>query len=437
MSWLSARQAILNSKPLELIINISLFSILALSMCVDSGYSYGMAILALLAILLCGSFILQSSERKLNHEDKWLAGSFIFYFITFFITVYFDGFHVKELDRPSRFLLSALILVMLVKTRMRVSWLLYGTCAGAIGAGTIALYQYFMMEMSRASGFHHTIAFGNDSLMFSLLALASIGYFFIKKKTFSIILAIISAVVGIVAFALSGTRGGWLALPLFCYLGWHYRYLIKKRTLAISSVAFGFLVAFFLLSPNSQSAKRIEIAYNNLHAYIKGNAKKTSTGTRLEMWKSAWHSFKEKPLIGPGFYGNKALKKQQIKAGLVDPVVLQYNHAHNEIATSTGYRGILGLLSILGIYFVPLYLFLKKLRDSDWPQKAFPLSGIVVCLSYMTYGLTQSMFEHNSGATLYSLLIVAFWTASRGGTKSPEKKLSNNDSLLHKAKDAI
>jgi O-antigen ligase len=410
---LSVYDKLIANNYFKLLVTLIAFSIPALSLTLNSGYSIGSGLLSIIALgylpKLWGYF--QAFEK----DDKILIVTLLSYFLIFSISVVLDGFHTRELDRPSRFLFASLALIILLKTKIKGEYVLYGVIVGAAGTGLLALYQYFMLDMARPTGFQIVIAYGNDSFLLALLALAAVGFFSTHKKYTLLALCVIAAILGMTAFMLSGTRGGWLATPLALLVLWSYRKTLKVRLqLLIVTLIFA-LTLILLLNPNIQTLERLKIANSNFDRYFSGGIINTSTGLRLEMWKSALYSFKENPIFGSGEYGNKAYRKKQIDQGLVSSAVYKFNHAHNELLTALSHRGLVGFLSILSIYLVPLWLFSKvlfsKQLKANPDKKVMALGGCLISLSYFSYGLTQSMLYHNSGSTIYPFFIIIYWAA--------------------------
>jgi len=398
-------------KPYPFLASLCLFLTPALSLAVDSGYSYGAGVITILAIV----FILTSLNKgkpSLSREDRLLLFTLITYFLIYALSASIDGMNSRDLDRPSRFVLAGLALIFLLNTSISPRFLLYGVLIGASGAGLLSLYQYIILDLTRPSGHHHSIAFGNDSQMLSLLCFVCAGYFLQTKKHGLVIFSVVAGILALIAFILSGTRGGWLAIPLFIYIAWQYKDLLSKKMIVIGSILFSIGIVATLQLPNISTLGRLQLATQNLAHYSHGESKTTSTGIRIEMWKSAWYSFLEKPIYGTGEHKNKEFKRKQIDQKLVHKDVIDFGHAHNELLTALSFRGIIGFISLLAIYLVPLYLFRKKLSNQA-SSKPFALGGITICLSYMIYGLTQSMFEHNSGTTIYAFMIVFYWAGIR------------------------
>ena len=394
---------------MALTVGFFVFLIPALSLIIDSGYSYGSALITLLALFFAPR--LRHYFKSLDVEDKLLISSFVVYFFLFALSIGLDGWHTRELGRPSRFLFAAIALILLLKIHIAPSFLLAGIITGAAGTGILALYQYYWLDIPRPSGHQIVIAFGNDSLLLGLLAICCLGLM-AGRSIYLKAIVLISAALALTAFVLSGTRGGWLAVPLIFFIAWHYRSMVRIRTLlACFAIALLFFSALLLI-PGSSGYDRIKLASNNLYLYFKGDKAATSTGLRLEMWTSSIYSFKENPLLGTGQYGNKESKQRQIEQGLVIPEISDFGHAHSETLTTLSHRGIVGLLSLLSIYFIPLLFFYRRL-SSTGNIHAFALGGCVLVLSYFIYGLTQAMFFHNSGVVIYAFYIIIFWATIR------------------------
>lgn len=385
-------------------------------MVINSGYTLGTALLSIVVLIYLPK--LGSYFKEFQKDDKILIVTLASYFLIFSISVVLDGLHTREFDRPSRFLFASLVLIILLKTTIKAEYIIYGVIVGAAGTGFLAIYQYFVLDIARPHGFQIVIAYGNDSLLLALLALSSTGIFLVRKDYLTVALSLVATVLALSAFIFSGTRGGWLATPLIILVLWQHRK--KFSTAAMLSIisVFFLLVLIMLLSPKIGTLDRLKSVTTNLDNYFSGRNVNTSTGLRLEMWKSALYSFREKPIFGTGEYGNKAYKKQQIQQGLVNSEISIFNHAHNEIFTALSYRGLIGFLSLLSIYFVPLWLFSKVLFSKQAtlsPEtRMIALGGCLIPLSYFIYGLTQSMFDHNSGSTIYPFFIVIYWAAMRG-----------------------
>lgn len=398
----------------------------ALSLGISSGYGIGTVLIFLSSFALC---VLKPKLSEFTKEDRVLFSVFALYAIAMFVFAYLDGWHVRELDRPSRFILALPVMLLLLKLVGRVQWLWFGVVLGAILAFTLAVYERSVLGFGRAQGSQHPIMFGNIGMMLGLISFVSSMYFLAKKRYLWLALSIVGGLCGIGASVLSASRGGWVALPLIgFFLLWQSRFLLGKKTLVGALATSVFLIVVAVAVPQTGIKDRIDEAVSDVVKYDTGVDKKTSVGLRFEMWKAALVMFKSSPFIGVGEYGSVSVKAKIVEEGIVSKEVLGYSHAHNEYINALGLNGIVGFIFLMGIYLIPLKLFLKKIRQypDNWNVKSYAMAGALVPMSYMDFGLSQVMFSHNIGVMMYAFPIVYFWAAVRWAEK---EELAKNPRL--------
>ena len=369
-------------------------------------------------IFICSAslFYLKPQWSQLIEDDKRLFYAFLAFALSMFFSVYLDGWFVRELDRPSRFILVLPVLLLLLQSKSHQVWLWYGVVSGAIAAFVLAYYERFFLGYERASGGEYPIMFGDTAMLLGLMSFAAGAYFLSQKRHGWLVFALLAGVCGLGASVLSGSRGGWVALPLVgFFILWQSRSLLSKRTFwgTIASVA---IVIFLAISiPQTGIQKKINQTIYSLSQYSEGGDRATSLGTRFEMWKAALYLFQEAPVFGAGEYGEKHLKQRLIDDGLVAPEVIHYSHAHNEFLNALSQRGIFGLAFLMLVYLVPLRLFLRKMKEHEdnWQIKSYAMAGALIPMCYMDFGLSQVMFSHNIGVMMYAFPIVYFWAATR------------------------
>ena len=385
----------------------------ALSLGISSGYGIGTVLIFLSSSALC---VLKPKLSEFTKEDRVLFSIFALYAIAMFVFAYLDGWHVRELDRPSRFILALPVMLLLLKLVGRVQWLWFGVVLGAILAFTLAVYERSVLGFGRAQGSQHPIMFGNIGMMLGLISFVSSMYFLAKKRYLWLALGIVGGLCGIGASVLSASRGGWVALPLIgFFLLWQSRFLLGKKALIGVLATSVFLIVVAVAAPQTGIKDRIDQAVSDVVKYDTGVDKKTSVGLRFEMWKATLIMFKGSPFIGVGEYGSVSVKTRIVEEGVVLKEVLVYSHAHNEYINALGLSGIVGFIFLMSIYLVPLKLFLKKMRQypDNWNIKSYAMAGALVPMSYMDFGLSQAMFSHNIGVMMYAFPIVYFWAAVR------------------------
>lgn len=396
---------------------------LALSIAVPAGYGFGTTMVFLLSLLFV--FVLKPKWREFTQEDRSLFIVFAVFGLGMFGFVYLDGWHTRELDRPSRFILVLPVLLLLLKSVSRGRWLWFGVVFGTIAAFALALYERQALGFSRAQGSEHPIMFGNTGMMLGLMSFVAAMYFMAKRRYGWVTLAIIGGICGVGVSFLSGSRGGWVGLPFIgFFLFWQSRHLLGKKLVWGGGAAAIFLLVVAVSIPQIGVQGRVIEAIQDVQQYNDGTNKFTSVGLRFEMWKAALIMFKESPLVGVGEYGSIAIKEELIAQGFILPEVLDFTHAHNEFINALGLTGIIGFALLLAVYLVPLRLFLRKMHQypDNWDVRAYAMAGALVPMCYIDFGLSQVMFSHNIGVMMYAFPIVYFWAAVRWSERKEQDR---------------
>jgi O-antigen ligase len=389
----------------------------ALTFAISIGVPNGYGIATSLLFLSSASLVyLKPRWSELEEDDKRLIYAFLAFALSMFAFIYIDDFRVRDLDRPSRFILVIPVMLLLLQSKNHKVWLWYGVVIGAVLAFALAWYEREVLGYGRAKGGEHPIMFGDTGMMLGMLSFVASAFFLSHKRYVWLTLSLLGGLCGIGASVLSASRGGWVALPLIgFFLFWQCRFLLSKKTWIVTAIISVSLLVAVVLIPQTGVKQRINETIDNVIQYDDGINKETSVGLRFEMWKAAFYMFEDSPVLGMGKHSSVVEKKRLLDEGLIDPAALKYGHAHNEFINALGYRGVVGLAFLLVVYLVPLRLFLKKMyqyRD-NWNIKSYAMAGALVPMCYMDFGLSQVMFSHNIGVMMYAFPIVYFWAAVR------------------------
>lgn len=103
----------------------------------------------------------------------------------------------------------------------------------------------------------------------------------------------------------------------------------------------------------------------------------------------------------------------------IDPVIGEFTHLHNEYIDVSVKRGVLGLLSLLLLYLVPLRMFMRMLGEGQIRRQPYAAAGAVLCVSYMDFGLSQAFLSHNSGVMVLFFMMVIIWSLIRAAEREP------------------
>lgn len=391
------------SHLLHNVVQIAAFLFGALTLAVSSGYSYGPVILLLASLFICWR---PSYWANMPREMKVMALIFLFYVVVQGLSIWLDGGRLREFDRPSRVLMALLILPLLSAYPARLISVLAGMAVGALIAGGIALYDKFYLGMERAFNDIMPIQSGNLSMTMGLLCLC--GYFGYRRagQTTPAFMMLLACAMGIIGSFLSGTRGGWVLLPLILLtIILHFRGSIGKLDKWVAMV-FGLGLLALVAIPQTGVMDRVKAAQSDVVQYMDGGNRDTSVGIRFQLWSSAWDAFMQKPLFGWGNHGIVQVREQQYKAGTMSEYMYANrlnSHAHNQFLDTLAKQGVIGLLALLALLGYPFYLYLKSKAASN------DISPLLLGIGTMTlfdYSLSQAFINHNSGITFFPMLFV-------------------------------
>lgn len=161
-----------------------------------------------------------------------------------------------------------------------------------------------------------------------------------------------------VASFLSGTRSGWVAIPLIVpviLFAYRDRILDKKWLIPIILAALGLLVA--VMVSVDVVRERTIIAGQQVEGYFEEGVNHTSVGLRLDMYKAGLAAFSENPLIGIGPSGIETKVDAMAGSGEVHQNVARYRHLHNQYIDNMARYGLVGLVSYLALLLVPFSSF--------------------------------------------------------------------------------
>ncbi len=387
---------------------------------VKGGYNAAPALLMLVGLGYSVYALIKKPLLNLSKVDKWLIYSYLFYFFTFVLSLSINGGKMRDLDTASRVIFLIPVFLLLLKRPIKTCVLSYSIPLSGVIAVCIALYDKFILNLNPDQNPRIMHIQGGDiSMSLGIFSLIIALYAHHKKDVKLTTLSVIGGLCGIVGSLLSTARGGWVALPvLLVVILYIYRQSLSKRFFL---TFFGIIVIASIgisQMPNNRIMERIDVAQKDIQLYLDNHDGNTSLGARFEMWKSALEMAKEKPLFGWGIQGATEKRKQETKEKIATGNIGQFTHAHNQYLDDLSKRGIVGLLALLAVLFIPLRAFMKKLNNTNDEIKLIATLGVAHILSVMIYGLSQGFLVHNSGTIFYFFLTIVFYAAIRTHQKA-------------------
>lgn len=407
------------------LMTLGLFVTLALPVVVPGGYWLGLTWMALLGGLGYPLRLLPDNERiyPLGRRGWTLAGTLLALVgVLLAMGIYHDEiWRVLPLLVP--LCLALLALIALHTWLPKVTWFWASLALGGVLIGGWALWQR-MEGMSRASGHEplHPILFGNLGLLTGALCVAGLGWAWIcRNRLWWSLMLLAGGAGGMLASMLSGTRGGWIALPL-TLLVLHRGF---GRWLPLWQQLMGWLGVIALLGalvaiPQTGMQQRLALAADEVQHYLVGERADTaSVNLRLEVWQGTVQLITERPLLGHG-----ESRYRQAMAALVEQDDLDarggiFTHAHGDLLDGWVKRGLPGLGTILTLYLLPIWLFSRGLNHTDPAHRALAVAGLLLPVAFLDFGLSYSFLAYAAGMVVYSTWLVVIWSFFRHAPLRP------------------
>lgn len=387
--------------------NVAVFLLTALALVVSSGYSLGALVLMLAGLGL----MLRRELPVFSRQDEIVMGILLAYAMVGIVRALWDGEGARGLDEPLRFICAIPALCWVVRYPPSQAFLWGGLATGATAAGSWATWQKLIDGVDRATGYTHVIQFGNLSIFMGVLCLAGLGWAVVVPRYRRIWIAalLVGALGGVLGSLFSGSRGGWIGLPLVLlvlYRGYGRHFTVRLKATAVVLVLVGAATVYGL--PQLGVQERIHQAVSDIQQYVTGENRATSVGARFDMWLGAAILIVEKPLTGWGSQGYAEAMSELGDQGVIDPYAAQFEHAHNEFVDAQAKRGLPGLIVLLALYLVPMRLFYQGF-DGPISHRPVAVAGVLLPVTYMDFGLSQSFLTHNSGIMMYAFLLAVLW----------------------------
>ena len=398
----------------KLFINASIFLFFTLLLMFPKGYNYGSTALLVLSILfLCYLLYKRVIFLDVVKQNRVIFSVTTFYFLVSLFFIFFHEEKIKLIDNPLRAFLFLSVIVFIVYSSVKFDVLLYSIPLGSFISGVVALYQYYILNLE--SAFYNQMKIQSGDIAMSLGLFSFVIAFHLldinKHKKKLVALVILFGIFGVLASLLSFARGGWVGIPiLLLILIFLYRHLLSKKLLLLGGITFLCIISV-VLTVNNKFVNRLSEAQYELKLYLSGDDKVSSIGERLDMWKIGSKAFLEHPISGWSLKELDYYKKDLSDKNIVTKASISFSHLHNQFIDESVKKGIVGGVAILGVFFLPLYVFYTKQKNKQNNKriKFITTLGIVHILSTMSYCVTQAFISHNSGNIFYFFVLFLFY----------------------------
>lgn len=317
----------------------------------------------------------------------------------------------SELEKLLRFALAIPVLWLLLRAPQRwlqlVQWsIVVGALAGA-GLLIVMMETQGRGAMVDVGGRYNAVAFANMTLLFGGMTLLSLGWSpSTRWPRIEVGVKLLAVVLTVAATWVSETRSSWMLLPILGLVfllglrnwkGRHKAYCALAVCVALVASA----AAIWTFSSRMQ-----EIAHD-VRGFTTSADRDTSFGIRLQLWQASIMMFQKSPIVGvgPSKFRDELveLQKQDI---VTKEVVEGFGEPHNDMLAALSGYGLLGLISILTLYLLPAAIFFRRLASDDRVIRVGAQLGLLFCLGYCAFSLTEMMFRNMRSVPNYSLIVV-------------------------------
>jgi O-antigen ligase len=311
----------------------------------------------------------------------------------------------RQFDPLSRFALALPVFLMLCRMPSRhltaIGW---GCALGALAASAwlfIAPPAGNWSDTVRLSNYYtNPIPFGDTALLFAFLSVITFGWDH-RHRAFALVVKLAGLIAGGVASYLSGTRGGWIAVPVFLILiGMQYGWFSHWKRVVIATACIVACVAALLSTDRIH--ERFVSATRDFALLEHGN-EDTSVGVRLQLWRGSITLFEQHPLYGVGKGHLRDAYGELAQRGMASPDIVN-ERAHSDFFSALAEMGAIGAASIFVVYFGTSIYFWRARRDTDPVIRTAACSGLAVAFSTILFGLTIDVFVPIMVTVLLALL---------------------------------
>ncbi len=322
----------------------------------------------------------------------------------------------SEVEKAVRFLTVGLILAAALRVPRHI---LAHATLGLLGGIWYAVINVAWLVLSTgerpATRQFNAVTYGDLTLLFSMIAFLLLGLRITRFRRIEFALKLVSGIAGVAAFLATQTRGGLLAIPFFLFIAM----LVQGRRmnrLKLLAAALLLGMAGLIVASDASMRQRIHLGVSEFDQCQVAHLSDTSVCIRLQLWSAAGHMIRSEPVFGVG--GGDRFREELAKladAKQVTPTVARdFGETHNDLLYFLATYGVLGGLGLVLLYIAPGGLFARRLRldMTDRPTRLFAGAGLMICVGFAVFGITEMMFRDMRTASFYATWMACFLALS-------------------------
>jgi O-antigen ligase len=336
----------------------------------------------------------------------------------------------SEIEKLLRFALAVPVCWILLRVPRnwlaQVQWsLLFGAIVGSL----MLVYIVYEPNLGRGAvsdygGRYNAVAFADLTIFFGLASMLTLPWRLSPWPRLEAALKILAVPISLYGVWVSQTRSSWALLLVFGLV-----YLLTKRQWRRWTKAMFLMVLLLViavgawLSWNSKDS-RWKSVVSDISRY-ESQDRDTSVGIRIQLWKASWMMFQQNPLVGVGVPNFRPeLAKLQEQGVVTELVATDFGEPHNDMLGALAGYGLLGLLSMLALYLVPAAVFWRRSASDDPVVHVGSQIGMLFCLGYFVFSLSEMMFRNMRSVPIYALTVVVLYALTSARTGLAQQRLA-------------
>jgi O-antigen ligase len=373
------------------------------------GGMNGVFILALVSSLVAWPFTWRDDGLYTRQDIERYAWAMFGLTIAIFISEsYWQDYSGPSYDAAARYWLAIPIFLWLSRKEPEVFHAMQiAFPVAAIAGFLLAVDVWGRSGISTLDLIH----FGDMELMLGILSLFSINWFGRDSAALRL-LKVAGFVAGVAASFSSGSRGGWLAIPVFFLLYLYFnRNRVPFRMMAgVTFLTCASMVGLYMF--NTTVNVRVGNMLSDIREYREGN-RDTSIGIRWQLYGAALDIFSRHPIVGVGPSGFAHEMEPMAKAGKLtqEAANLGRGEVHNDMLSKAAGMGLFGLAAILALYLVPIRMFRKATLSSIREVRRTGILGVTFVSGTAVFGLTVEFLNLTLAAAFYAFTVAVLLAA--------------------------
>jgi len=333
-------------------------------------------------------------ERKLPFfHDQLKVYSYLVlaFFFSIVISVILSNNPIQGIHRIGsniHFLVAPFVAYGIYKSNVDLKHIVFAIKLSIIVATVYAIYVHSAGRLE-VNADAPTI-YGFIMVLFGFMIIIDVWTQSKKEKLFSIFIFILA----MYSVVLSGTRIAWVMFVVLFFsamLIWSIRGHLTKKSLLLILIALAVVTAFSM--NNKSFSHRIDAAFQEIKDYSVDSDSSGSVDLRLSMWSGGLTAFKQQPIIGYGYHNTGLAASRHVSGPYAKEFIKGQKMLHNDYVNSLVGFGILGLLALMALLFLPLTLFFKQLKaDKECARSAI---GVLFIVALLVFAITDSIYSHS------------------------------------------